>query len=229
MPKSRSIKAPTGASEVDYSGVTFRSRLEARWALLFDLAGWDWDYEPANYQVGVKSTYQPDFYLLKQKLWVEVKGEYWLTGRSLSKMSAAVAGPKPIPLRSHPYGPARQIILLGEILAPTKSRIPTHTLIAQRAGEMRADVSDSMLTDCGASKLNEPWMQLDASGRMSSRKVPPKTADRLCRPPLQVGELKRQVANAYIVAAATKGQGRSLGLIPDIQAIVNNRRGGRPI
>lgn len=29
-----------------YEGVRFRSRLEARWAVLFDYAGWTWEYEP---------------------------------------------------------------------------------------------------------------------------------------------------------------------------------------
>lgn len=29
-----------------YKGILFRSRLEARWAAFFDLAGWSWDYEP---------------------------------------------------------------------------------------------------------------------------------------------------------------------------------------
>ena len=29
-----------------YAGVRFRSRLEARWAAFFDLAGWSWEYEP---------------------------------------------------------------------------------------------------------------------------------------------------------------------------------------
>ena len=31
-----------------YQGVQFRSRLEARWAAFFDLAGWGWDYEPID-------------------------------------------------------------------------------------------------------------------------------------------------------------------------------------
>lgn len=31
-----------------YRGVTFRSRLEARWAAFFDLAGFGWDYEPID-------------------------------------------------------------------------------------------------------------------------------------------------------------------------------------
>jgi hypothetical protein len=31
-----------------YAGVNFRSRLEARWAAFFDLAGWKWKYEPID-------------------------------------------------------------------------------------------------------------------------------------------------------------------------------------
>lgn len=31
-----------------YKGVLFRSRLEARWAAFFDLAGWKWEYEPLD-------------------------------------------------------------------------------------------------------------------------------------------------------------------------------------
>jgi hypothetical protein len=31
-----------------YGGVQFRSRLEARWAAFFDLAGWRWQYEPID-------------------------------------------------------------------------------------------------------------------------------------------------------------------------------------
>lgn len=31
-----------------YNGVLFRSRLEARWAAFFDIAGWSWQYEPID-------------------------------------------------------------------------------------------------------------------------------------------------------------------------------------
>ena len=36
------------AHPTDYAGVKFRSRLEARWAAFFDLAGWKWEYEPID-------------------------------------------------------------------------------------------------------------------------------------------------------------------------------------
>ena len=39
-----------------YSGVRFRSRLEARWSVFFDLVGWTWHYEPIDL-----AGYIPDF------------------------------------------------------------------------------------------------------------------------------------------------------------------------
>jgi hypothetical protein len=42
-----------------YEGVRFRSRLEARWAAFFDLAGWPWEYEPFDLE-----GWCPDFRLL---------------------------------------------------------------------------------------------------------------------------------------------------------------------
>lgn len=39
-----------------YDRVLFRSRLEARWAAWFDLAGWQWEYEPIDFV-----DWSPDF------------------------------------------------------------------------------------------------------------------------------------------------------------------------
>lgn len=36
------------AHPTEYQEVMFRSRLEARWAAFFDLAGWKWEYEPCD-------------------------------------------------------------------------------------------------------------------------------------------------------------------------------------
>ena len=46
------------AHQTEYSDVLFRSRLEARWAALFDLLGWGWEYEPLDLNGWV-----PDFRL----------------------------------------------------------------------------------------------------------------------------------------------------------------------
>jgi hypothetical protein len=56
-----------------YQGVRFRSRLEARWASFFDIAGWKWDYEPLDLD-----GYIPDFMLwFKKPILVEVKPLVW--------------------------------------------------------------------------------------------------------------------------------------------------------
>lgn len=58
-----------GAIPTRYEGVEFRSRLEAKWAAFFDLAGWRWEYEPVDL-----NGYIPDFFLMFYKpLLVEVK------------------------------------------------------------------------------------------------------------------------------------------------------------
>jgi len=52
-----------------YAGVNFRSRLEAKWAAMFDLLGWRWEYEPEDLHM-----YIPDFVLyFDRPLLVEVK------------------------------------------------------------------------------------------------------------------------------------------------------------
>ncbi|MFE0726305.1 hypothetical protein ACFW4M_32760 [Streptomyces sp. NPDC058794] len=63
--------------ETSYAGHRFRSRLEARWAVFFDSLRIKWEYEPQGYAIGPEGhrrPYLPDFWLPKEKLWVEVKG-----------------------------------------------------------------------------------------------------------------------------------------------------------
>lgn len=86
------------AIETQYKGYRFRSRLEARYAVMFDAMGIRWEYEPQGFECearlsmseGRTSTwddgakthippmnpirYLPDFYLPDLKMWVEVKG-----------------------------------------------------------------------------------------------------------------------------------------------------------
>lgn len=62
------------AIETIYRGYRFRSRLEARWAVVFDRLGIRWDYESQGYQFG-DITYLPDFWLRDLGVFVEVKGE----------------------------------------------------------------------------------------------------------------------------------------------------------
>ena len=56
-----------------YNGVEYRSRTEARWALFFDLAEIDFQYEREGYQTK-KGWYVPDFWLPNSQCWIEIKG-----------------------------------------------------------------------------------------------------------------------------------------------------------
>ena len=61
------------AIETRYQGCRFRSRLEARWAVLFDAAGLAWEYEPEGYVLSDGTPYLPDFWLPGLGVWAEVK------------------------------------------------------------------------------------------------------------------------------------------------------------
>lgn len=75
-----------------YKGCKFRSRLEARYAVLFDELDIKWEYEKEGFTITLgwsedgygTRNYLPDFYLPESKTWVEVKGsvedvtdDYW--------------------------------------------------------------------------------------------------------------------------------------------------------
>lgn len=62
------------AIETRYNGHRFRSRTEARWAVLFDHLGVKYEYEAEGFELG-GYRYLPDFYLPKEDCFVEVKGE----------------------------------------------------------------------------------------------------------------------------------------------------------
>jgi hypothetical protein len=71
------------AIDTEYAGHLFRSRLEARWAYVFDLMKIRWEYEPEGFEVNARLTdpscdtrfrYLPDFWLPDLKVWAEVKG-----------------------------------------------------------------------------------------------------------------------------------------------------------
>lgn len=87
-----------------YSGVTFRSRLEARWAAFFDLIGWKWEYEPFDL-----NGWAPDFRVVTAKgspILIEVKPVS--SGASSEFVSKAFAK-----CADHYEHPDTAILLLG--------------------------------------------------------------------------------------------------------------------
>lgn len=66
------------AIPTEYKGITFRSRLEARWAVFFDALGLDYQYETTTIGVYVSALsgttrYSPDFWLPQLDCWIEIK------------------------------------------------------------------------------------------------------------------------------------------------------------
>lgn len=51
------------AKKTIYNGYEFRSKLEAKWAVFFDLCGIRYDYEPEAFICFDSSQYTPDFFL----------------------------------------------------------------------------------------------------------------------------------------------------------------------
>lgn len=63
------------AVPTEYNGITFRSKLEARYAIGFDRLGLQWGYEGKAFASSDGIIYTPDFYLPELNLYFEVKGE----------------------------------------------------------------------------------------------------------------------------------------------------------
>lgn len=61
------------AIETVYGGYRFRSRLEARWAVFFDVCEIPYQYEPEGFVLDDGTCYLPDFYLPWFECYVEIK------------------------------------------------------------------------------------------------------------------------------------------------------------
>lgn len=64
-----------GVIETRYRGYSFRSRLEARWALFLDCMEEAWEYEKEGFHLSNGVDYLPDFWLPRLQLWIEIKGQ----------------------------------------------------------------------------------------------------------------------------------------------------------
>jgi hypothetical protein len=60
------------AIETKYAGRYFRSRLEARWAIFFDVMCVKWEYENQGFSIG-DDRYLPDFELPEWECYIEIK------------------------------------------------------------------------------------------------------------------------------------------------------------
>jgi ribosomal protein L37E len=92
-----------------YKGVQFRSRLEARWAAMFDLLEWRWEYEPIDLE-----GYIPDFVLMfpAGRVLVEIKPAF--TVAELLQQAAAK-----VDSTTWMSGNRNNAVIFGATCAPT--------------------------------------------------------------------------------------------------------------
>ena len=86
------------AIETEYNGYRFRSRLEARWAVFFDVLGIEYQYEPEGFDSD-GAWYLPDFWLNhhieivvpSDGFWVEIKPRK-ASKKEVNKLLAVCSG-----------------------------------------------------------------------------------------------------------------------------------------
>jgi len=128
------------AKRTTYRGITFRSRLEARWAVVFDYLEIEWLYEPQRYIIDMATgdgleerTYLPDFLLPATKTWVEVKGEMDRVDWRLLANAIDGFGRKLPHVHESYRRSAAGLLMLGEIPNPWRTT-PVFPLLQHNKG-----------------------------------------------------------------------------------------------
>lgn len=171
------------AIQTRYKGYNFRSRLEARWAVAFDVLGLQWEYEPegqvASCRLGLSGEYThtfgylPDFRLRPGRsskwYWAEVKGQlddnqdYLRCLDALASVTGSCEGP--------------DAVILGPIPSPEGDVVPT------------------VLHFHKGCLLAQPW--LTSSGCRTSSVLDNMRADSVCGNPHCVAEDNETYSNFW--------------------------------
>ncbi|GAA4924779.1 hypothetical protein [Nesterenkonia rhizosphaerae] len=230
----RGVPIPTG-KEVSYSGRIFVSGLEARWALLLDLLGVNWDFEPSHYQLADKLWYKPDFYLPELHIWLEVKGvPFFRRSDALRKAVLSVAGQNPLPQREHPYEESRFVLIGGEVKPPKDGCTPMHTMLIRTKDPNVAATAHTIFA-----RTDEGWMLqrvTDAIMHFDARKVTRSHAtdevgNHLLKPPQARQPPDPIVDFAYRTAARIPIVNNRFDVTKhrDAAELMIRRRAGRPL
>ncbi len=124
------------AIETEYKGHLFRSRLEARWAVVFDALEIKWQYESEGFSRDITTndghytvSYLPDFYLPVTETWVEVKGSDSLLAKDENRLDEFLAHGCPMPGFDDSTATERGLVILGEIPDPTLKGLHLHRVV----------------------------------------------------------------------------------------------------
>lgn len=218
------------ANDCSYSGMVFRSHLEAKWALIFDILGWDVDYEPGTYRITPTMAYVPDFYVHPLRMWAEVKGPPFLSRESIAKICASVAGNNRLPIRSEPFTKSEGILVLGDIIPVAPGELPVVSLIRDLGGG-KAGIMDASFNAKGRIRTHgDVWHVFDGSGRVAPKRPGKNLADRICNPPKRRGDCSRALNFAYKAASSLRFDTSGYALVPpQVASLTASRWAGRPV
>jgi hypothetical protein len=117
------------AIETKLMGFTFRSRLEARWAAFFELCGWQWDYEPTDFNGWI-----PDFAIYgRNPIYVEVKPVIKLPQEVADKIDSS--------------GCQNEVLILGQTFPVPNAKVNFTSTQSHALGWLR-EVYDCHCGDC---------------------------------------------------------------------------------
>lgn len=100
---------PTQAMPTTYGGITYRSRCEARWAVVFDKLGWTHHYELEGFRLST-GPYLPDFYLPDIGVYFEVKASPPSHNECKKAEALCTASGTPVVISTSPPNPNRDEI-----------------------------------------------------------------------------------------------------------------------
>lgn len=204
--------------ETCYRGYRFRSRLEARWAVVFDTLGWHWEYEPEGFDLPA-GKYLPDFLVYSKggKGWWEIKparavrptrpvlDPRWVDLVRVTGCDLVVAFGLP-----DPVGPAWDMWALerqAEGIRLTLSGFGTgRGWLVERARPTGPDpgVDPALLASSRAAALAREWVPAVEAGRAARFEHHRSDPSALPREPVPLGEAVDDVRDAMQRAAGER-------------------------
>lgn len=157
------------AIETLYKGYRFRSRLEARWAVMFDTLGLRWFYEREGYELHGGKWYLPDFEIENddgRRFFIEVKGDRLEIEREHDDWAWHFDyGAGNLPKFNYSWtDKSTGLILLGDIPEPLHSGVWMHPMVTHYKGLMkdwirfdRTGVVTGEMESTSHSMENDPW------------------------------------------------------------------------
>ena len=163
------MKSGIRAIETRFDNIMFRSRIEARWAMVFKQLGIRYIYEQERYEMfynGVKFVYMPDFNLIDLNCFVEVKGKQpngrernvaWVLSKYTDCLVHIVFGQIPYPFIDDWYRYDFDTFTYDATFMRFGQHIPTKYALNQCSKCSRIEFvpnGDRALISCGCERIN---------------------------------------------------------------------------